>query len=150
MSVLCNLGNGNIDFFYFCHRQVQNFEISNLFEGNQNFTVIFWKYRKWNQKSTKYIATEWKKSIMPLKFHEILLVSWNLINFYKISQFLIKFGKSLKDLRKILLRWFGKTVKYLLYFVNFHSCTEKWHKVGQAWSITLTKVHGIQRRFSRS
>ncbi len=65
------VGNCDIDFFNFCHRQVQNFEISNMFEQNQNFAVVFRKYRKQNQKSTKYIATEQKQSIITLKFCEI-------------------------------------------------------------------------------
>ncbi len=47
------VGNCDIDFFNFRHRQVWGFEISNLFEWNQNFAVIFQKYRKQNQKSTK-------------------------------------------------------------------------------------------------
>ncbi len=65
-------------------------------------------------------------------------------------QFLNKFCKRLKDLRKILLKWLGKTVKYCLNFVNFHSCTEKWPKIGQLLSITLMKVYSIPRRFPRS
>jgi hypothetical protein len=48
-----HIGNCDIDF---CHRQVWNFEILNLFERNWNFAVIFQKYRKQNQKSTKYFA----------------------------------------------------------------------------------------------
>ncbi len=38
------LGNCDIDFFYFPHWKVWNFEISNLFKRSQNFAVIFWKY----------------------------------------------------------------------------------------------------------
>ncbi len=85
----------------------------------------------------------------------ITKISWNSVtfmkssNFCKISQFLIKFGKSLKDLGKILLKGL-KTVKYRLNFVYFHSCTVKWPKVGQTSSITLMKVHCIQWRFSWS
>ncbi len=104
------LGNCDIDFFNFCHHKVQNFEILKI---NQNFAVIFWKYQK--QKRTR---------VTPWKFHEMSLVLWNLINNCKIMQFLIKFCESLKDLRKILLKWLGKTVTYCLNFVNFHSCTE--------------------------
>ena len=124
------LGNCDIDFLNFCHRQVWNFKILNLYKRNQNFGVIFW--------TTKYFATSWKPSVIPLKFHEMSLVSWNLINYCKISQFLIKFSKSLIILRKILLKWFGKTVRYCLNFINFHSCTEKWQKVGQLLSMTLS------------
>ena len=117
---------------------------------NWNFAVIFWKYRKQNRKSTKYFETSWKPRVIPLKFCEMSLVSWNLINYCKISQFLVKFCKSLKDFRKILLKWLGKTVKYCLNFINFHSCTEKWPKVCQLLSITLTKLYGILQRFSQS
>ncbi len=99
------------DFFNFHHCQVWDFKISNLFERNRN--------------STKYFATSRKLSVIPLKFHEMSLVLWNLINYCKISQFIIKFGKSSKDFRKILLKWLGKTVKYWLNFVNSRSCTEK-------------------------
>ncbi len=90
------VGNCNIDFFNFCHCQVWNFKILNLFEQNWYFPVTFWKYRK----SKKYFAISWKPSVIPLKFCEMSLVSWNLTNYCKILQFLIKFGKSLKDLRK--------------------------------------------------
>ncbi len=133
-----------------CHHQVQNFDILNLYEQNQNFGVIFRKYRKQNRKSTKYFETSRKPSVIPLKFHEMSLVAWNLSNYCKILQFLIKFYKIMKDLWKILLKWLGKTVKYCLNFVNFHSCTEKWAKVGQILSITLMKVYNIPRRFSHS
>ncbi len=95
------------------------------------------------QSSSKFHAFH----VIPLKFCEMSLDSWNLINYCKITQFLIKFCKSLKDFRKILLIWLGKTVKYFLNFINFHSCAEKWPKVGQLSSITLTKVYGIPRRF---
>ncbi len=133
-----------------CHRQVQNFDILNLYEQNQNFGVIFRKYRKQMWKSTKYFETSWNPSVIPLKFHEMSLVAWNLSNYCKVLQFLIKFCKIWKDLRKILLKWTGKTVKYCLNFVNFLSCTEKWPKVGQILSITLTKVYNIPQRFSCS
>jgi hypothetical protein len=119
------VGTCDIDFFNFHHCQVQNFEILNLLEQNQNFAVNFWKYQQQNQKSTKYIVTEWKQRIISIQFCEILLVLWNVINFWKILQFLIKFFKSLKDSKKILLKWFGKTVKYQLNFVNYCSCHEK-------------------------
>ncbi len=112
------LGNCDIDFFNFCHCQVQNFDISNLFKQNRNFAVYFWKHRKRNWKSTKYIATEQKQCIIPIKFCEILLVLWNFVNFHKISQFLIKFCKSLKHFRKILIKWLGKRVKYWLNFAT--------------------------------
>jgi hypothetical protein len=138
-----------LTFFIFRHRKVQNFEISKLFERSWNFAVIFGKYLRQNQKSTKYFKISPKPRVIPLKFHEMSFVSWNLINYCKITQFLIKFCKSLKDFRKILLKWLGKTVKYCLNFVNFHSCTEKWPKFGQLLSITLTKVVGIPRRFYR-
>jgi hypothetical protein len=72
------------------------------------------------------------------------------MNSHWLLQILIKFGKSLKVFRKILLKWLGKTAKYCLNFISFRSCTEKWPKVGQTLSITLTKVYGIQRRFSQS
>ncbi len=75
------LGNCDFDFFNFGHRQVRNFEILNQFERNQNFAVIFRKYRKQNWKSTKYYAISWKSSVIPLKFREMSLVLWNLINY---------------------------------------------------------------------
>jgi len=103
-----------------------------------------------NRKSTKYFETSQKLSVIPLKFHEMSLVLWNLINYCKILQCLVKFCRSPKDLRKILIKWLGKTVKYCLNFVNFHSCTEKWLKFSQLSSLTLTKVYGIPWRFSRS
>ncbi len=96
------------------------------------------------------LETSRKPKVIPLKFHEMLLVSWNFINYCKIMQFLDKFCKSLKDFRKRLLKWLGKTVKYCFNFVKFHSFTEKWLKVGQLLSITLTKVYGIPQRFSWS
>ena len=40
------IGNCDIDFFNFRHRQVWNFKILNLFEQNLNFAVIFRKYQK--------------------------------------------------------------------------------------------------------
>jgi hypothetical protein len=88
------LGNCDIDFFNFRHRQVRNFKILDLFKWNWNFAVIFQKYQKRNQKSTKYFATSQKPSIIPLKFREISVVSWNPINYCEILQFLVKFGKS--------------------------------------------------------
>ncbi len=144
------VGNCDIDFFNFCHWKVRNFEISNQFERNRNFAVIFSKSQKQNWKFTKYFETSQKPRVTPLKFHEMSSVLWNLINYCKITQFLIKFCKSLKDFRKILLKWLGKTVKYCLNFINCCSCTEKWPKVGQLLSITLTKVYCIPKRFSGS
>ncbi len=137
-------------FINFCHWKVRNFEILNQFVRNQNFAVIFRKYRKQNWKSSKYFKTSWKPKVIPLKFHEMSLVLWNLINYCKIMHFLIKFCKSLKNFKKILLKWLGKIFKYCLNFINFCSRTEKWPKVGQLLSITLTKVYGIPRRFSWS
>ncbi len=61
------LGNCDIDFLNFLHRQVRNFKILNLYERNWNFGVIFWKYRKQNRKSTKYFATSRKEDMGPLK-----------------------------------------------------------------------------------
>ncbi len=107
-----NIGNCDIDFVNFRNFQSWTFEILNLFDQNQNFAVNFWKYWKQNQKSTKYTATEWKNSIINIKFSGISFFLWNLVNFCKISQFLITFSKSPKDFRKILLKWLGKTVKY--------------------------------------
>ncbi len=145
-----SVGNCDIDFFNFCHWKVWNFEILSLLERNRNFAVIFQKYQKRNRKSTKYFKTSQKPRVISLKFHEISLVSWNVVNYCKITQFLVKFCKSLKDLRKILLNCLGKTVKYCLNFINFHSCTEKWPKVGQLSFITLMQVNSIPWRFSWS
>jgi len=63
------LGNCDIDFFNFCHWKVQNFEILNLSKRSQNFAVIFWKYWKRNQKSTKYFKISRKPRVIPMKFH---------------------------------------------------------------------------------
>ncbi len=118
-----------------------------------NDTKIFqssFKSTKNKNKSQQSTLQCYKSSVVPLKFHEMLLVLWNLINYCKISQFLVKFGKSLKDLRKIFLKWLEKIVNYWLNFVSFRSCTEKWPKVGQLLSITLTKVQGIPWKFSQS
>jgi hypothetical protein len=79
------VGNCDIDYFNCHRRQVQIIEIVNQSERNQNFAVNFWKHWKQKRKWTNYIATEWKKSIIPRKFHEILLVLWNIINFCKMS-----------------------------------------------------------------
>ncbi len=49
-----------------------------------------------------------------------------------------------------MLKWLGKFVKYWLNFANFHSCHEKWMKVGQILSKTFTKVHSIYQKFSQS
>ncbi len=150
VASIINLGNCDIDFFNFRHWKVRNFKISNLFQRSQNFAVIFLKYLKQNWKSTKYFEISQKPRVIPLKFHEMLLVSWNLVNYCKIMPFLIRFCKSLKDFINIFLKLRGKTVKYCLNIINFRSCTEKWPKVGQRSSITLTKVHVIPWRFSRS
>jgi hypothetical protein len=144
-----NIGNCDIDFFNFCHRQVWNLEILNLFEGNQNFAVIFWKYQNQNQKSTKYFATSQKPSIVPLKFCEISLDSWNLISYCKISQILVKFGKSLKGLGKILLKWLGKKSNIGLILSTFDAL-KNGRKLGNFCLSTITKVHGIQWRFFQS
>ncbi len=146
----CYLGNCDINFLNFRHCQVWNFEISNLYEQNQNVGVIFWKYQKQNRKSTKYFETSQKPSVIPLKFCKMSFVSWNLINYCKILQFLVKFFKRPKDFRKILLKWLGKTVRYCLNFVNFPSRTEKWLKAGQLSSITLMTVYDIPQRFFES
>ncbi len=116
------LGNCNVEFFNFCHCQVQNFEILNLLEWNQNFAVNFRKHWKRNGESTMYIATEHKQSIIPIKFCEISLVSWILI---KCHNFSLNSVKVRKDFRKILLKWLEKTFKYQLNSINFHSCHEK-------------------------
>jgi len=47
-----------LTFFNLSHHKVSNYEISNLFEQNQNFAVNFQTHQKQNQKSTKYIKTE--------------------------------------------------------------------------------------------
>jgi hypothetical protein len=99
------LGNCNFDFLNFCHRQVWNFKILNLYKWNQNFGVIFQKYQKRNWKSTKYFATSRKPCVLPLKFCEMSIVLWNPINYCKISQFLIKFCKSLNNLRIVKMNW---------------------------------------------
>jgi len=78
------LGNCDIHFFNFRHCQVKTFKILNLVEINQNFAVIFWKYQEQNQKSTKYFAISQKSSVIPLKFREMSLVSWNLVNYCKL------------------------------------------------------------------
>ncbi len=73
------LGNCDIDFFNFRHCQVWNFEILTQSKQNQNFTVNFQKHWKWKRKSTKYIETERKQTIIPRNFvkfcyfHEISL-----------------------------------------------------------------------------
>ncbi len=143
------MGNCDIDFLNFCHCQVQNFKISKLWT-KLKFCSHLLKVPKVKPKVTKYFETSWKPSVILLKCCEMLLVSWNLINYCKILQFLIKFCKSLKDLRNFLLKWLIKTVKYCLNFVNFNSCTEKWPKVDQLLSITLMKVYSIPWRFSWS
>ncbi len=112
-----------------------NLKISNLFENQK---------RNWT--STKYFETSQKPRVIRLKFGEISLVLWNLINYCKIIQFLLKFCKSLKDFRKIWLKWLGKTIKHRVNFVN----TDKWLKVGLLLSITLMKDYSIPWRFSWS
>jgi hypothetical protein len=69
------MGNCDIDFLNFRHRQVRNFEVSNLYEQNLNFGVIFGNYQKRNRKSAKLFKTLRKPSVIPLKFCEMLLVS---------------------------------------------------------------------------
>ncbi len=66
---------------------------------------------------------------------------WNIINYYKISQFLIKISKSPIDFRKILLKCLGKTVKYWHSFINFHSCTEKMVKHWPTFVHTIMVFH---------
>ncbi len=144
MSVMfvSQLGNCDIDFLNFRHCHV--WKISTLYKQNWDFGVIFRKHWKQNQ---KYFKTSQKPSVIPLKFHEMSLFLWNLIDVCKNFQFLVKFCKNPNDLRKILLKWLGKTVKYCLNFVNFCSCTEKWPEVDQLLSITLMKVYGIHKNF---
>ncbi len=60
----CRLGNCNIDLFNFRHRQVCDFKILNQFERDQNLAVNFWKYQKRKRKSTKYIVSERKQSLV--------------------------------------------------------------------------------------
>ncbi len=60
-----------LTFLNFRHCQVPNFKISNLYEQNQNFGVIFQKYRKQKRKSTKYFETSHKPRVIPLKFCEM-------------------------------------------------------------------------------
>jgi hypothetical protein len=60
------VGNSDIGFFNFHHQKVRNFQISNMFERNQNFAVIYQKYRNQNLKSTKYFALSQKASVIPL------------------------------------------------------------------------------------
>ncbi len=103
------------------------------------FCSLLWKYIKQNWKLTKYITTEQKQNIIPQTFREMSIVLWNLVNFGKIFQFLIKFSKSLRDLRKIMLKWLGETVKYWFNFNNFCSCTEKQLKVGQTFFHNLNE-----------
>ncbi len=117
-KVVFLLGNCDIDFFNFRQQKVHNFEISDLFKRNRNFAFIFWKYAKRNQKSTKYFKTSQKPRIIPLKFCEMLLVSWNFTNYCKITQFLVKLCKTLKDLRKILLVKKSNIALILLNFVH--------------------------------
>ncbi len=125
--------------FWICMNETEILESS--FESTKSETES-------QQSSFKFASG--KPSFIILKFCETSLVSWYLIKYCKISQFLISFCKSLKDLRKILLKWLEKTVKYCLNFVNFCSCTENWLKVGQLSSTTLTKAYGIPRRFAQS
>ncbi len=96
-NYLCTISNFDINFLNFCHLQFQNFKISNLYERYQNFGVFFWKYQKQNQRSKMHFDTSWKPSVIPLKFCEMSLVLWNLMNDCKILQFLIKFCKRTKD-----------------------------------------------------
>jgi hypothetical protein len=65
------------------------------------FALIFQKYWKQNQKSTKYFEFSWKPRVIPVKFHEMSLVLWNLINYCKIMQFLFKFWKIKKNIVKM-------------------------------------------------
>ncbi len=127
--------------FWICSKEAKILQSS--FESTESETKSLQSTSKFHESLELY---HWNF----MKFHEMSLVSWNLVNYCKITQFLVKFCKSLKDFRKILLKWLGKTVKYCINFIKFHSCTEKWLKVGQLSSITLTKVHAIPRRFSMS
>jgi hypothetical protein len=90
---------------------------SSIFESTKSET-------KSQQSTSQLNKSKW---LYQIKFHELSLVSWNIVNFCKISQILIKFCKSLKDLRKILLKWLGKTVN----FANFCSCHENSQKLGK-------------------
>ncbi len=88
-----------------------------MFEQNQIFAVKSTESKTQSQQSTSQLyETERKQSIIPLKFCEILLVSYNLINFCKISQFLVKFGKSLKDFRENIVEMTWKNSQILALF----------------------------------
>ncbi len=142
-ELLCWVGNCDIDFLNFCHHQVWNLEISNLHEWNWNFGIIFPKFRKRKRKSTKYFKISWNPCAIPLKFCEMLLVLWNLINYCKILQFLIKFCKSSKYLRRLLLKWLGKESDISLLLLTFIHALKNGHKLVNFFSLNLMKVYGI-------
>jgi hypothetical protein len=62
------IGNCNIDFFNFRHRQYRSFQILNQLKQDWNFTVKFQNHRKWKQKLTKYNAIEQNQSIVMWNF----------------------------------------------------------------------------------
>ncbi len=99
------VGNCDIDFLNFCHGQVRKLQ---NFESVQTKPKIlessFVSTESKTESQQKCFKTSPKPSFIPLKFDEMLSVLRNLINYCKISQCLAKFCKSLKDLRKILLK----------------------------------------------
>jgi hypothetical protein len=90
----------------------------------------------------------WMKSKYYAKtFHEISLILWNFINFCKISRFLIKFCKSPRRFELHIAKklsnigWISLTIVHAM---------KNGGKLGKLCTKTLTNVHSIQWRFSRS
>jgi hypothetical protein len=78
-----NLGNCDMIFFNFRYCRVQNFKILNQSRHEWNFVVNFWKHQKWKQKSTKYIKTDWKQSIMSRNFRKFCQFCETSLSFIK-------------------------------------------------------------------
>ncbi len=93
-----------MNFLNFRHCQIPKFQNFKSIWTKPKFCGQLLKAPKAKAKVNK-IHRKWTKAKYNTKnVFEILLISWNLINFHKISSFFIKLYKSLKYLGYILLK----------------------------------------------
>ncbi len=74
------VGNCNIDFFNFCHRQYRSFQILNQLKQDWNFIVKFQNHRKGKQELSKYNEIE----------HNQIIMLWNFVTCHVISLSFVK------------------------------------------------------------
>jgi hypothetical protein len=115
------LGNWDIDFFNFRHRQVRNFKILNRSERDLKFAVNFRKHQKQKRNLTKYIETQWKQSIIPWNYMKCAAtIGW-------VSNGNPPYCGCLNTILPGPYRWvsFSSLVKYLECGLGWLSCVKK-------------------------